>query len=99
MSHAIRRDNMAEVADFWNRIATEFDTIYTGEKSAVGRLLDRWFRADMYQRFEWVMERAGNVDGAHLCDIGCGSGRFVEALARRGAPRVLGIDVAPEMIR
>jgi 2-polyprenyl-3-methyl-5-hydroxy-6-metoxy-1,4-benzoquinol methylase len=92
-------DNMPQVARYWNEIAEEFDTIYSGRKSATGRLLDQWFRKDMYQRFDWVMERCGDVRGLQICDIGCGSGRFVTEFAKRGASHVTGVDVAPEMIR
>jgi SAM-dependent methyltransferase len=95
----MKEDNMPQVAGFWNNIAQEFDAIYSGRKSSVGRVLDHWLRKDMYQRFDWVMERAGDVRGASICDIGCGSGRFVNELARRGAARLVGIDVAPEMLR
>ncbi len=96
----MKRDNMPQVARFWNNIAEEFDSIYTGQnKSALSRALDRYFRADIYQRFDWVMERAGDVRGKTVCDIGCGSGRFVVELAKRGAAHVTGVDVAPEMLR
>jgi len=33
-----------------------------------------------------------------ICDIGCGSGRFVTSLAKRGA-QVTGVDFAPEMLK
>jgi len=92
-------DNMPQVARYWNEIAEEFDTVYSGRKSATGRLLDQWFRKDMYQRFDWVMERCGDVRGLEICDIGCGSGRFVTEFAKRGAAHVTGVDVAPEMLR
>ncbi len=92
-------DNMPQVARYWNDIAEEFDTVYSGRKSATGRLLDQWFRKDMYQRFDWVMERCGDVRGLRICDIGCGSGRFVTELAKRGAAHVTGVDMAPEMLR
>jgi len=95
----MKKDNMPQVARFWNDIAEEFDSIYTGRKGRVGRLLDRWLRKDIYQRFDWVMERSGDVKGLHICDIGCGSGRFVTEFAKRGATHVTGVDVAPEMIR
>ncbi len=95
----MNRDNMPQVARFWNDIAEEFDSIYTGRKGRVGRLLDRWLRKDIYQRFDWVMERSGDVKGLEICDIGCGSGRFVTEFAKRGAKHVTGVDVAPEMIR
>jgi SAM-dependent methyltransferase len=94
------KDNMPQVSRFWNAIASEFDAIYTGaNKSGFSRLLDRVFRKDIYQRFDWVMETCGDVHGKTICDIGCGSGRFVTELAQRGAAHVTGVDVAPEMLK
>jgi len=88
------------VAEYWNSIAADFDAIYTGRnKSAVGRFLDRTLRKDMRGRFDWVLERSGDVRGKTICDIGCGSGRFVAALAGGGAGHVTGIDIAPEMLK
>lgn len=87
-----------QVAEYWNRIANNFDAIYTGNKNPLARGLDRWLRRDMYQRFEWVMKEAGNAGGLNICDIGCGSGRFVVSLAQRGA-QVTGVDFAPEMLK
>jgi len=76
------RDTMPEVARFWNTVAAEFDSIYSGTgKSAFARFLDRYFRRDIYQRFDWVMERAGDLRGRTVCDIGCGSGRYVTEFA------------------
>jgi 2-polyprenyl-3-methyl-5-hydroxy-6-metoxy-1,4-benzoquinol methylase len=95
----MKKDNMPQVAQFWNDIAQDFDSIYTGKKSPIGRALDRWLRADMFGRFDWVMEASGDLRGKTVCDIGCGSGRFVTALAQKGAKHVTGVDVAPEMIR
>lgn len=93
------RDTMPQVAKFWNDIAHDFDAIYTGNKSAFGRALDRWLRQDIFGRFDWVMRKGGDVRGQTVCDIGCGSGRFVTELAKRGAKRVMGVDVAPEMLK
>ena len=96
----MKTDNMPQVATFWNKIAHDFDAIYTGEnKSWLARTMDRTFRKDIYQRLDWVMERAGDVKGIGICDIGCGSGRFVNQFAHRGASRVVGVDVAPEMLK
>ena len=96
----MKQDNMPQVARFWNDIASEFDSIYTGEnKSAFSRTLDHVFRKDMYQRYEWVMQKTGDVRGLRICDVGCGSGRFVTALAKKGAEHVTGVDVAPEMLK
>jgi len=96
----VKQDNMPQVARFWNDIASEFDAIYTGSnKSAISRAMDRFFRKDIYQRFDWVMQKTGDVRGKTICDIGCGSGRFVTELARRGAQHVTGVDVAPDMLK
>jgi predicted RNA methylase len=92
------KDNMPQVARFWNDIAHDFDAIYTGKKGPVGRMLDRWLRKDIYQRFDWVMRKSGDVHGKSIVDIGCGSGRFVTTFAKNGAARVTGVDVAPEML-
>jgi SAM-dependent methyltransferase len=94
------RDSTPAVAGFWNRAAAGFDAIYTGAgKSKFARALDCCFRRDIYQRFDWVMDRTGDVRNKSICDVGCGSGRFVDEFARRGAAHVTGIDVAPEMLR
>jgi len=89
-----------KVAQYWNGVAQDFDAIYTGQnKSALARALDQWLRKDIYGRFDWVMRKSGDVTGKSICDIGCGSGRFVASLAKRGATRVMGVDVAPEMLK
>ena len=96
----MKQDNMPQVARFWNTIAAEFDAIYTGEnKSGFSQFLDRFFRKDIYQRFDWVMQKCGDVRGKTVCDIGCGSGRFVTEFAKRGAFRVTGVDVAADMLK
>ena len=95
----MKHDNISQVAQYWNKIAQDFDAIYTGKKSPIGQALDKCFRSDMYQRFDWVIQQSGDVHRSTICDIGCGTGRFVSALAKKGAMQVTGIDVAPEMIR
>jgi 2-polyprenyl-3-methyl-5-hydroxy-6-metoxy-1,4-benzoquinol methylase len=94
----MKRQNIPQVA-FWNEFADRFDAIYTGKgKSALARAVDRWLRKDMYQRFDWVMEKAGDVRGRRICDVGCGSGRFAAEIAGRGAALVKGVDVSPNML-
>jgi 2-polyprenyl-3-methyl-5-hydroxy-6-metoxy-1,4-benzoquinol methylase len=94
----IRTDETQQIAEYWNNIANDFDAIYTGNKNPIARGLDRWLRRDIYQRFEWVMSQAGDPRGMKICDIGCGSGRFVTSLAKKGA-QVTGVDFAPEMLK
>jgi len=85
--------------EFWDRGADRFDAIYSGAKPRWERLLDRWFRRDMQERFQWILGQAGNLKGKSVCDLGCGSGRYVVACARSGASRVVGVDAAPGMLR
>jgi len=93
-----KTDEARQVAEYWDRIAPEFDSIYAGNKSALARSLDHWLRRDMYQRFDWVIREAERLRPTSVCDIGCGSGRFVNSLAKRGA-NVTGLDFAPEMLK
>ena len=85
--------------DYWDREAESFDAIYSGAKPLVPRLLDRWFRRDMRHRFDWILEQAGDLRGKSVCDLGCGSGRYLAACAQRGADSVVGVDAAPNMLR
>ena len=52
-------------------------------------------------RLDWI-ERllgAGGVRGRDLLDVGCGGGILAEAMARRGAKGVLGIDLADKPLK
>jgi len=82
----MKQESTAQVARFWNGVAQEFDAIYTGTgKSWFSRYLDRFFRKDVYQRFDWVMRKCGDVRGKTICDVGCGPGHYATEFARRGA--------------
>jgi len=85
-------------AAYWNNESGTFQSIYSHEKSAVANLLDRVFRKDMYQRFEFTMKHAEPVQGRTFLDVGCGNGLYAIEFARRGAARVTGIDIAENML-
>jgi SAM-dependent methyltransferase len=91
-------DEARQIADYWDRVAPQFDAIYSGKKNRAARMLDRVFRRDIYQRFDWVLRKSNDVRNKSVCDVGCGSGRFVSALAQRGA-KVTGLDFAPSMLQ
>ncbi len=86
------------VSKHFNKTAKEFDSIYTGEKSRFSRILDRWFRWDMDERFCRVIEECGDVEGKTIIDVGCGSGRFIEQLQMKHPKLILGVDFAPNML-
>jgi len=84
---------------YWEEHTNEFDAIYTHEKSGFSNLLDRIFRKDMYQRFEYTLEKSEPIAGRTFLDVGCGPGHYSLALAKKGAGSVTGIDYSKKMIK
>ena len=85
-------------ADFFDRFATTFDTLYDGRRGPFMRWVDQRFRSDMFVRFAWTFERMGPLQGKTVVDIGCGSGPYLVEALRREAKSVTGVDPAPGMI-
>jgi 2-polyprenyl-6-hydroxyphenyl methylase / 3-demethylubiquinone-9 3-methyltransferase len=50
-------------------------------------------------RLEWIERVVGSFAGKTVLDVGCGGGILAEAVARRGADKVLGIDLALKPLR
>lgn len=84
---------------YWEEHTDEFDAIYTHEKSGFSNLLDRIFRKDMYQRFQFTLEQSEPISGRTFLDVGCGPGHYSLALAKKGAGSVTGIDYSEQMIK
>ena len=89
----------AAVGKFFDGYAADFDAIYghTGQRSRLGRWIDRRFRQVMVYRFEEVLAHVRRNEISSILDIGCGPGRYVASLADAGV-RVTGIDLADGMI-
>jgi 2-polyprenyl-3-methyl-5-hydroxy-6-metoxy-1,4-benzoquinol methylase len=79
--------------------ARRFDGIYRTEKGFVARFVDDFWRGVVRKRLEINIQRLEPVAGKSILDVGCGSGRFCVAYAVLGASRVVGVDLAPSMIR
>ncbi len=86
-----------EVQAYFERVAGDFDSIYSGKKSAFARWLDRVFRKDMYDRLRLTLEECSAPELKTILDVGTGSGRFCLPLAP-GKERVVGLDFSPAMI-
>jgi ubiquinone/menaquinone biosynthesis C-methylase UbiE len=84
--------------EFWDKEANKFDAIYSHKKSKFNNFLDRTFRWDMYERYRYTLEHSEPISGSTFLDVGCGSGYYALEFARRGAKKVTGIDVAPNMV-
>ena len=52
-------------------------------------------------RLDWIegLLGVGGVRGRQVLDVGCGGGILAEAMARRGAAQVLGIDLADKPLK
>ncbi|RJP77195.1 MAG: class I SAM-dependent methyltransferase [Candidatus Zixiibacteriota bacterium] len=92
------KNDAAKVQEHFHRTAAGFDSIYTGKKSPLGRVLDRVLRWDIQERMRLALEACRPVEGKSVLDLGCGTGRFCFPLARAGAGRVVGVDFAQGMI-
>jgi ubiquinone/menaquinone biosynthesis C-methylase UbiE len=87
------------VRERFNRDAKDFDAIYRLERSPFWRIVNQTFRKAVFDRYRITFERAGDVTGKSVLDIGCGSGVYSVDFARRGARRVVGIDFSPNMLQ
>jgi 2-polyprenyl-3-methyl-5-hydroxy-6-metoxy-1,4-benzoquinol methylase len=85
------------VRSYFGREAARFDAIYEQDKPLHQRLGDAIFRRVILERFSLVVNAAAAA-GRTVLDVGTGPGRYPIELARRGARRATGVDVADEMI-
>ena len=83
---------------FWNSEADAFQRIYTHRKSKFSNTLDQIFRKDMYERFQFTIANCEPIKGRTFLDVGCGNALYSLELARKGAAKVVGIDISEVMI-
>ncbi len=83
---------------YWNNEADTFQRIYTHRKSKFSNMLDNVFRKDMYERYVFTIKNCEPIKDRTFLDVGCGNGLYSLELARKGARRVLGIDIAEVMV-
>jgi SAM-dependent methyltransferase len=86
------------VAEYFDRHAVDFDTIYASRKGPIRSLRDRVTRGTVVRRLDFVKEAAARERPESVLDVGCGSGRFAIDLALGGS-KVIGLDFAPDMLR
>ncbi len=85
------------VRSYFDREAARFDAIYEQGKPLGQRLVDGARRV-VVERWKLICNLAPIRGEWMALDVGCGSGRYAIEFLRRGAARVVGIDLAPAMI-
>ena len=82
-----------EVGRFWSARARRFDSTYE-----FASLWDRLVHQPLRIRHDETMAAIRTLEAPAVCDIGCGSGRQLEASLGAGARRLVGIDLSHEMV-
>lgn len=88
-----------KVKQHFEKSIESFDLLYTEKKGRLRRLIDKKLRYDNYERYELTLQECINIKAKRVLDIGCGSGRYCIDLAKLGAEKVVGIDLAEKSIQ
>lgn len=91
------KQNSSLTQKYFRSKASDFDKFYEGS-NLFRKYFDLLFRAGIYDRYRIVFEKAGDVSGKSVLDVGCGTGRYCIEFLKRGAHSVYGIDFADNML-
>jgi 2-polyprenyl-3-methyl-5-hydroxy-6-metoxy-1,4-benzoquinol methylase len=87
-----------EVKDYFEDIASDFDSYYESPKGIFDRIINAWLRRPgLIKRLKITLDVSNPHIGRRILDVGCGSGKFVVECAKRDA-EVWGMDISKEMI-
>lgn len=89
-----------DVSVFFDGYAHDFSSIYkedTKKRSSFDKLMDKWFRKAIKERFEKTVNETKKNSINSVLDIGCGPGHFVVKFLEQ-EKKVTALDIAPSMI-
>jgi ubiquinone/menaquinone biosynthesis C-methylase UbiE len=90
------QSNEERVKDYFEWTAKDFDSLY--EENTRGKIFNRLFRRGLYDRISMALSEMRPLKGMSVLDVGSGSGRNSVLFAKAGASRVLGVDLAQNMV-
>jgi len=91
--------DILRIERYFAHAATSFDGLYSeAQTGQFVRYLNRKLRSDVYERFLLTLNHVRAFHFDSTLDVGCGSGRYEEALVPLGVRRMVGVDVSPSMI-
>lgn len=82
---------------YFDGVPKQWDAFYSHERR-FAYFINNLLRKGLYERYRLTFEHCGDLSGASILDIGCGTGRYSIECVKRGAKSVVGIDFAPSMI-
>lgn len=88
-----------DVGKYFDITAEEFDQQYDSSKGWFYRVVNSLLRKPgLIKRMKVTLDLMGDVRGKSVLDIGCGPGHLLINIAKKGALKVVGIDLSPKMI-
>jgi len=96
----VKNNVSKDVSVFFDGYAHDFSSIYkedTKKRSSFDKLMDKWFRGDIEDRFTTTVSGIDKDSINSVLDIGCGPGHFVIKFLELGK-QVTALDIAPSML-
>ena len=87
-----------KVKQHFEKSIENFDLLYTEQKNWLRKFIDKKLRYDNYERHELTLQECAKIKGKSVLDIGCGGGRYCIDMAKLGAGKVVGVDLAEKAV-